>query len=113
MIYVIARYGRIYTCRNSDLSRNETDIEWTSTLTSEVAEPKRGKGIDPSGNVAGLRTYFRNLSENSVYVAFCVLRIRFCFIRAKQVATESGLTTDGTLQISRRASFVRSGWAYS
>lgn len=93
VIYVIARYGRIYTCRNSDLSRNETDIEWTSTLTSEVAEPKRGKGIDPSGNVAGLKTYFRNLSENSVYVAFCVFEDSFpAFIRAKQVATESGLT---------------------
>lgn len=93
VIYVIVRHGRIYPCRNSDLSRNETDIEWTSTLTSELAEPKQDKGIDPSRNVAGLRKYFRNLSGNSVYVAFCVFEDSFpAFIRAKQVATESGLT---------------------
>jgi hypothetical protein len=93
VIYVIARYGRIYTCRNSDLSRNETDIEWTSTLTSEIAEPKEGKGIDPAINAPGLKAYFRNLSENSVYVAFCVFEDSFpAFIRAKQLATESGLT---------------------
>lgn len=93
VIYVIARYGRIYTCRNSDLSRNETDIEWTSTLTSEIAEPKAGKGIDPAISAPGLKAYFRNLSENSVYVAFCVFEDSFpAFIRAKQLATESGLT---------------------
>ena len=92
VIYVIARYGRIYTCRNSDLSRNETDIEWTSTLSSEIAEPKKGKGIDPVGNAAGLRTYFRIQTETSVYVAFCVFEDSFpAFIRAKQLATESGL----------------------
>jgi hypothetical protein len=92
VIYVIARYGRIYTCRNSDLSRNETDIEWTSTLTSEIAEPKAGKGIDPAINGGGLKAYFRNLSEGSVYVAFCVFADSFpAFIRAKQIATESGL----------------------
>jgi hypothetical protein len=93
VIYVIARHGRIYTCRNADLSRNETDIDWTSTLTSEVAQPIAGKGIDPAANAAGLKAYFRNLSENSVYVAFCVFEDSFpAFIRAKQVATESGLT---------------------
>jgi hypothetical protein len=92
VIYIIARYGRIYTCRNSDLSRNETDIEWTSTLTNEIAEPKQGKGIDPVVNAAGLRAYFRDLSESSVYVAFCVFEDSFpAFIRAKQLATESGL----------------------
>jgi hypothetical protein len=93
VIYIIARYGRIYTCRNSDLSRNETDIEWTSTLTSEIAEPKRAGGIDPIGNAAGLRAYFRNLSESSVYVAFCVFEDSFpAFIRAKQLVTEGGLS---------------------
>jgi hypothetical protein len=92
VIYVIARYGRIYTCRNSDLSRNETDIEWTSTLTSQIAEPKAGKGTDPVGNAAGLRAYFRNLSKDSVYVAFCVFEDSFpAFIRAKQLAAEIGL----------------------
>lgn len=93
VIYVIARHGRIFTCRNADLSRNETDIEWTSTLTSEIAQPIAGKGIDPAANAVGLKAYFRNLSENSVYVAFCVFDDSFpAFIRAKQVATESGLT---------------------
>lgn len=92
VIYMIARYGQIYPCRNFDLSRNETDIEWTSTLTSEIAEPKKGKGIDPVVNAAGLRTYFRNQSGSSVYVAFCVFEDSFpAFIRAKQLATESGL----------------------
>jgi hypothetical protein len=93
VIYVIARYGRIYACRNSDLSRNEKDIQWNSTRTSETAEPKRGMGIDPVGNAAGLKSYFKNLSEKSVYVAFCVFEDSFpVFIRAKQIATESGLS---------------------
>jgi hypothetical protein len=92
VIYVIARYGRIYTCRHSDLSRNEMDINWTSTLTGDIAEPKLGRGIDPAGNAAELRGYFRNLSGSSVYVAFCVFQDSFpAFIRAKQLATESGL----------------------
>lgn len=92
VIYIIARYGRIYTCRNFDLSRNETDIEWTSTLTSEIAEPKKGRGIDPIGSAAGLGAYFRNLSGNSVYVAFCVFDDSFpAFIHAKQLATENGM----------------------
>ena len=93
VVYIIARYGRIYTCRNSDLSRNENDIEWTSTLTSQIAEPRNGKGIDLTVNSAELRTYFRNQSESSVYVAFCVYEDSFpAFIKAKQLATESGLS---------------------
>jgi hypothetical protein len=91
VIYIIARYGRIYPCRNSDLSRNETDIDWTSALSRETARPKQGRGIDPA-NAATLRTYFRNLSGNSAYVAFCVFEDSFpAFVRAKQLATESGL----------------------
>lgn len=109
VIYVIARYGRIYPCRNSDLSRNETDIEWTSTISSEIAEPKRARGIDPASNVAWIRAYFRSLSGNSVYVAFCVFEDSFpAFIRAKQVAAENGLAygwepfrfTDGPVTFS-------------
>lgn len=92
VIFVIARYGRIYACRNSDLSRNETDIDWTSVLTSEIAEPKPGKGISPVENAIGLKRYFGNLSESSVYVVFCVFDDSFpAFIRAKQIATEFGL----------------------
>jgi hypothetical protein len=93
VIYVIARYGRIYTCRNADLSRNESDIEWESKLASEVAYPKQGMGIDPSIEAARLGAYFRTLTENSAYVAFCVFEDSFpAFIRAKQIAAESGLT---------------------
>lgn len=92
VFYIIARYGRIYPCRLVDLSRNEIDIEWTSTLTSEKAEPIRGKGIDPIGNAAGLKSFFNNLSGQSVYVGFCVFEDSFpAFIQAKQMATESGL----------------------
>jgi F0F1-type ATP synthase membrane subunit b/b' len=92
VIYVIARYGRIYTCRNADLSRNESDIDWESTFSNEIARPKQGRGIDPVGNAVGLRSYFKALSENSVYVAFCVFEDSFpAFIRAKQLATENRL----------------------
>ena len=45
VIYVIVRYGRIYTCRNADLSRNETRIEWTSTLTGEIRSQARAKEL--------------------------------------------------------------------
>src|ERR1043166_3413428 len=91
VLYVIVRYNRIYPCRNSDLSRNESDIEWTSTFTSETAEPRMGKGIVP-GNTPALTTYFRNLPRESVYLVFCVFEDSFsAFITAKQRAVQSGL----------------------
>jgi len=92
VIYIIARYGHIYLCRNFDLSRNETDIDWTTTLTGETADPRRGQGIDPTGSTAGLINFFRNMSDDSVYVAFCVYEDSFpAFIRAKQLAADCGL----------------------
>ena len=92
VIYIIARYGHIYLCRNYDLSRNETDIDWTTTLTGETAEPKRGMGIDPTGSTAGLVNFFKNMSDDSVYVAFCVYEDSFpAFIQAKQLASNCGL----------------------
>ena len=92
VIYIIARYGHIYLCRNFDLSRNETDIDWTTTLTGETAEPRRGQGIDPTGSTAGLINFFKNMSDDSVYVAFCVYEDSFpAFIRAKQLASGCGL----------------------
>ena len=92
VIYIIARYGHIYLCRNYDLSRNETDIKWTSTLTGETAEPRQGMGIDPTGSTAGLINFFKNMSDDSVYVAFCVYEDSFpAFIRAKQLASDCGL----------------------
>jgi len=92
VIYIIVRYGHIYLCRNFDLSRNETDIDWTTTLTGETAEPRRGMGIDPTGSTAGLINFFKNMSDDSVYVAFCVYEDAFpAFSRAKQLASDCGL----------------------
>jgi hypothetical protein len=92
VIYIIARYGHIYPCRNYDLSRNETDIYWTTTLVGETAEPVQGKGIDPQMSGPALKSYFGSISDSSVYVAFCVFEDSFpAFIRAKQLANDCGL----------------------
>ena len=91
VIYVIARHGRIYLCRNSDLSRNETDINWTSSLDSETAKPIRGKGIDPVVNPEGLKYFLNNQSRDTIYMVFCVFEDSFpAFIRAKQIAVDNG-----------------------
>ncbi|HTB84966.1 MAG TPA: hypothetical protein VK742_15025 [Candidatus Sulfotelmatobacter sp.] len=92
VIYIIARYDKIYLCRNYDLSRNENDIKWTSTLTDEIAEPIEDKGIDPANNAAGLANFFKTLSDGTIYIAFCVYEDSFpAFIQAKQAASEAGL----------------------
>jgi hypothetical protein len=91
VIYVIARYGRIYLCRNSDLSRNETDINWTSSLDSETAEPIRGKGIDPILNPGVVRSFLNNQSRETIYMVFCVFEDSFPdFLRAKQITVDAG-----------------------
>ena len=92
VVYIIVRYGRIYPCRNSDLSRNVTDIDWTSRATDEIAAPKRERGLDPMTRAADLSSYCRNLPTGLVYVAFLVYEDSFpAFIRARQIAVESGL----------------------
>ena len=92
VIYIIARYNKIYLCRNYDLSRNESDISWTSTLINETAEPIPAKGIDPKGNTAGLANFFRNMADGTIYIAFCVYEDSFpAFIQAKQSASNAGL----------------------
>jgi hypothetical protein len=89
VIYIIVRYGHIYPCRNSDLSRNETDINWTSVLDNEIAEPIRSKGLDPNA----VASYFSGLASDDVYVVFCVFEDSFpSFIRAKQSAVASGIS---------------------
>ena len=91
VIYVVARYGRIYLCRNSDLSRNETDINWTSSLDTETAEPIRGKGIDPALNLGGFKNFLNNQSRETIYLVYCVFEDSFpAFIRAKQITVEAG-----------------------
>ena len=85
---IIVRYGHIYPCRNSDLSRNETDINWTSTVNNEIAEPIQGKGLEPNA----VASYFSGLSSDEVYVVFCVYEDSFpAFIRAKQSTVASGV----------------------
>ncbi len=93
VMYVIVQYGLVYPCRNSDLSRNETSINWTSKLRSDIANPIRGRGIDPARNARELKAYFDNQSKDSVYMAFCVFEDSFpAFQKAKQMAVDSGLS---------------------
>ncbi len=88
--YFIARYGRIYPCRNADLSRNETDLTWSSHLDDETAQPIRGKGIDPA-NARELQSYLDSQSKDDIYAAFCVFEDSFpAFIRARQLVVASG-----------------------
>ena len=92
VVYIIAQYGRIYLCRNLDLSRNENDIKWTDSSGVETADPKQAKGLDPDVNVPALTTYFTAQAHNSVYVVFIVMPDSFpTFIRAKQIAIECQL----------------------
>jgi len=89
VIYIIVRYGKIYPCRNADSSRNETDINWTSTLDDNTAEPILGKGLNPSQ----ADSYFKGLSGDENYVVFCVFEDSFpAFISAKQLAVTSGIS---------------------
>jgi hypothetical protein len=91
-MYVIVQYGFVYPCRNSDLSRNEISINWTSHLGGETAIPIPGKGIDLTRTPQELETYFNGQSKDSVYIAFCVFEDSFpAFLRAKQLAAASGL----------------------
>jgi hypothetical protein len=88
--YFIARYGKIYPCRNADLSRNETDLKWSSRVDDEIAEPIPGKGVDPA-NGRELQNYFAGQSKEDIYAAFCVFEDSFpAFIRARQIVGASG-----------------------
>jgi hypothetical protein len=90
--YVIAQYGRIYPCRNSDLSRNETEIEWTSIGDSRIARPIRNLGYDPVASERQLQAFFNSLPKDLVFLAFCVYEDSFPeFNRAKEIATRCGL----------------------
>jgi hypothetical protein len=92
VVYAIVMYGRVYFCRNTDMTRNENDIQWTDGPGVEVAAPKQGKGWDPSINAAQFKSYFTAQLRNSVFVDFVVIGDSFpAFIRAKQLAVESGM----------------------
>jgi hypothetical protein len=92
VVYIIVLFGRVYPCRNADMTRNETDIKWTDKTGVEYADPLKTKGLDPAANAAQLRAYFTAQARNSVYVVFIASQDSFpAFIRAKQLAIESGL----------------------
>ena len=93
VVWIIARYGHIYSCRNADLSRNETDIIWTADLYGEKAEPIRGRGIDPMQNPGELSNFFDQQSSAGIYLAFNVFEDSFpAFIQAKEIAVKKGFT---------------------
>ena len=91
VIYVIVQYGRIYPCRNVDLSRNETTIVWKMDGERESASPIPGAGFDPH-HPAALQNYLGGLSRDAVYLAFCVFEDSFAeFNIAKRAATAQGV----------------------
>jgi hypothetical protein len=86
VVYIIARFGLIYPCRNGDLSRNETSIEWGFLGT---ADPIPGKGLPPDA----MDSYFAELSRSGVYVVFCAFADSFpAFMQARQTAVARGLS---------------------
>jgi hypothetical protein len=90
--YAIVIYGRVYFCRNADMTRNDRDIVWTQKLGAEYAAPIKSKGLDPVANAAELRAYFTAQSHNSVFIDFIALADSFpTFLRAKELAGESGI----------------------
>jgi len=90
--YVIVIYGKLYFCRNADMSRNNVDIAWTEKMGAEYAAPIKGKGLDPVKNAAEIRAYFTAQKRNSVFIDFIALEDSFPqTIRAKQLAGECGI----------------------
>jgi len=92
VVFAIVIFGRVYFCRNVDLTRNEKDIKWTDKGGVEYAAPLKTKGLDPLKNAAELRAYFTAQAHNSVFVDFIAIEDSFpAFIQAKQIAVESNL----------------------
>ncbi len=102
VVWIIVRHGHIYPVRNADLSRNETDINWTTELDSEIAEPIRGRGIDPVLNSGALSNYFDQPSRDEIYFAFNVFEDSFpAFIQAKQIAIRKDFRDNPRLEFCR------------
>lgn len=90
--YAIVIYGRVYFCRNTDMTRNNVDIAWTEKLGAEYAAPVKGRGLDPVKNAAEIRAYFNAQLRNSVFIDFIALEDSFGeTIKAKQLAAECGI----------------------
>ena len=93
VVWLIARYGHIYPVRNTDLTRNVTDINWTRLTDNEIAEPIPGRGINPIQNPGEMSNYFGSQADKDVYFAFNVFEDSFpAFIQAKQIALRNGLS---------------------
>ena len=111
-IYVIAKYGRIFPCRNYDLSLNEEDIVWDivwdKNSKSIVATPRRDRGFtDPNK----LHDYFQRIPSRNFYVAFLVYEDSFSiFNKAKDLAVRAGVTYGWEPYVaSRSVEFVDEG----
>jgi hypothetical protein len=90
--FAIILYGRVYFCRNADMSRNERDIQWTDRAGSELAAPRKDRGLDPAANAAQIRAYCAAQMKNNVFIDFIVMPDSFStFIQAKQLAVETGI----------------------
>ncbi len=107
-IYVIARYGRIFPCRNYDRRPNYEDIVWSKNSEGEVATPKRDRGFtDPDK----LHDYFQRIPSRKVYVVFLVYEDSFSiFNKAKDLAVRAGVTYGWEPYVaSRSVQFVEEG----
>lgn len=108
-IYVIAKYGRIFPCRNYDLSLNEEDIVWDKNSKRNVATPRRDRGFtDPNK----LHDYFQRIPSRNFYVAFLVYEDSFSiFNKAKDLAVRAGVTYGWEPYVaSRSVEFVEDGF---
>jgi hypothetical protein len=107
-IYVIAIYGRIFPCRNYDLSLNEEDIVWSKNSEGYVATPRRDRGfIHPDK----LQDYFQRIPSRNFYVAFLVYEDSFSiFNKAKDLAVRAGVAYGWEPYVaSRSVQFVDKG----
>lgn len=106
--YFIARYGRIFPCRNYDRGQNYEDIVWSKNSEGEVATPKRDRGFtDPNK----LQDYFQRIPSRKVYVVFLVYEDSFSiFNKAKDLAVRAGVTYGWEPYVaSRSVQFVDEG----
>jgi len=99
-VWVLVRYGRLYPTFLRQRGRsfqNEISIRWTERLSSHKAEPKPGKGL----NMAGWKSYLRQLDSRSEFVAFAVWPDSYtAFNAAKVAAVARGMSYGWDIQES-------------
>jgi hypothetical protein len=106
--YVIARYGRIFPCKNYDGSRNYADIVWSENSDGEFATPRRDRGFTDPEKLQG---YFQRIPSKRVYIVFLVYEDSFSiFNKAKDLAVRAGVTYGWEPYVaSRSVQFVDEG----